>query len=102
MQTSEAPGLDSLLQRFLAEPDPVSAGDALSEIAEYHVQPVIEGIVRVKLGGSPAFIQDMEDVVSEALLRVLSCLEDWKAGTREPVHQLVSYAATTAYHACRQ
>jgi DNA-directed RNA polymerase specialized sigma24 family protein len=102
MPVTGQPGLETLVQQFLAEPSAESAVATLSEIAELHVQPLIERVVRRKLGHSHAFLQDIEDVVSEALLRVLGCFEDWKAGTREPIHQVASYTATAAYHACDQ
>jgi DNA-directed RNA polymerase specialized sigma24 family protein len=93
---------DDSIRRFLAEGEPMAADGLLSEIASEQLLPLLDAVVRSKLGRSQAFVQDIDDVVSEALMSVLGCLRDWKAGEREPIRNLEGYAVTCASQACDQ
>ncbi|HTQ55636.1 MAG TPA: hypothetical protein VMI94_14305 [Bryobacteraceae bacterium] len=91
-----------LLRAYLEAQDSERAGTALGELLSRGAEPLIETIVRSKLGrihaANPA---DVEDVCSEATVALIARLEEFRnepAG--EPLADFEAFVSVIAYRAC--
>jgi len=89
--------MDSLLRPYLEAADDVDAEQVLGDIVTNHAAPVVRSIVRSKLRGSP----DASDVESGAIVELIARIRAIRTRTNaEPIEDLPSYAAKTAYNSC--
>ena len=95
-------GSDPALQPFLEAAEPADADRLLGDLLDRVTRTVRDVVRRVMRPRVPAGADaDLEDVASEAMLRVLGAVRELKADAcREPIQNLDAYAARTATHAC--
>ena len=91
-----------LLRAYLEARSPERADTALGELLSQQADPLIQAIVRSKLGRSrftnPA---DVEDVCSEAAMALIVRLEEFRRGySREPLADFRAFVSVIAYRAC--
>lgn len=97
---------DPVLRPFLSETEAVEAERLLADLVRTRVHPTVRDVARRVLrsrlpAGAASLTEDLEDVGSEAVLRVLHTLRELRTdGQREPVQNLDAYAARVATHAC--
>jgi DNA-directed RNA polymerase specialized sigma24 family protein len=96
--------VDPLLAPYLADRDAAEGERLLERLVTDHIQPVVMGVVRRRLGsgwreGGGARDRALADVASEALLRVIARLRSIDSAQR-PIADLRAYAAVSAFHAC--
>ena len=91
-----------LLRAYLGAPDAEGAERALGDLMSLCTDPLIESIVRSKLGHSRlANPADVEDVCSEAAVALISRLEEHRRSPeKEPIADLEAFVAVIAYRAC--
>lgn len=96
--------VDPLLAPFLGNLDDAEWERLLTPLVTDHIQPVVRGVVRRRLGsawrphaeaGDPGFA----DVGAEALVRVIARLRAMTTG-EHPIADLRAYVAVTTFHAC--
>lgn len=92
--------LDSLVERYLGESDPDGAENLLGELVFHHCEPLIRRIVGHRLGTSRDTAQDVDDVCANALLDLLTRMEDIRSGAGGAIDSFSHYTAVVAYHAC--
>jgi DNA-directed RNA polymerase specialized sigma24 family protein len=92
---------DPVLRPFLDARDPLESAALLASLIATHAEPIVAGIVRGKLRFDQHERQDADDVRSEIMLQVVSCLQTLK-GDRgaAAIGDLGRYVAVTSYHAC--
>lgn len=99
--------IDSLLLRYLNATTEIDAQNLAAQLISEYAEPVIEGVLRYKLGvsmnlasGYPAD-QEAEDLFSEVILELLMRLRKFKA---EPLQMAIkdfrSLVAVIAYQTC--
>ncbi len=98
--------LDPALRGFVEAPDDAEADRRLAALLEGDAEPLIRRIVGRKLrayAASPrdaSSTEDLEDVVSDALLALVSRLQDLRDDPRsEPIESFADYVATVAHNA---
>jgi DNA-directed RNA polymerase specialized sigma24 family protein len=94
--------LDPLLRGFVEAADEAEAERRLAGLLEEHAEPLIRRIVARKLGahGGPAAPYDLEDIVADALLALVSRLQSLRQGAAsDPIESFVDYTAVVAYNA---
>jgi len=96
--------VDPLLAPFLAPLDDDEWQRLLTPLVTEHIQPVVSGVVRRRLGGaglraSGGMERGFDEAGSEALVRVIARLRAMTCGD-EPVADLRAYVAVTTFHAC--
>jgi DNA-directed RNA polymerase specialized sigma24 family protein len=94
--------LDPLLRGFVDAADEAEAERRLATLLEEHAAPLIRKIVARKLGahGGPAAPYDLEDIVADALLALVSRLQSLRqAATSDPIESFGDYTAVVAYNA---
>ena len=100
MTSEELPGdaLDPVLERFLnAQLESAAEQDALRILID-QVTPVIEGVIRGRVGATVAAIE-REELFSETILLLLKRLQDIKPDpSRHTIANLNGYAAVTAFN----
>lgn len=98
-------GCDPALLPFLQAADGQADG-LLADLLSSRVGPTVREAVRRALSawqGDGAVGQDLEDISSDAMMRVLRALRDLRADAeREPIQNLEAYAARVASHACHE
>jgi hypothetical protein len=92
------PLLAPLLEARDEDRERVAAG-----LVTRHVDPIVQRIVRRRLGWSGEAASDLEDVRSEVRLQLLARLEEFRADPLDNgIANLEGYVAVAAYHACDQ
>ncbi|MCX6612113.1 MAG: hypothetical protein NTW74_14820, partial [Acidobacteria bacterium] len=102
MQASGPTGCEELVLNFINAPSAAEAGELLSHLANTHLCPLVEAVLRARLARFPRFQQETGDIAAEAMVKILSRLQQWRAGTAEPIADLNAYAAITIRRACDQ
>lgn len=102
MKASEPTGCEELVLDFINTPSAAEAGEILSHLAITHLCPLVEGVARARLARFPRFHQEAGDIAAEALVKILSRLQGWRAGSAEPIGDLLAYAAIATRRACDQ
>jgi len=106
MDPFATPGHDPALLPFLRTPDVAEAeqllADLLCDRATRTIRDVVRRVLRTHLpAGAAALGEDVEDVSSEAVARVLGRLRQLKTGAaHEPIQNFDAYAARIATHVC--
>ncbi len=94
---STDPSANATLEAFLRQTEEGEARRILGELIAERAQPLVKAIVRRRLGPT----QDVEDVCSHVVLRLLTRLEDLKrGGDASAIGTFEGYVATVAAHAC--
>lgn len=96
---------DALLHQYLNEDDPAIAQTCLQRLLLEYAEPLVRDITRYKsrtncnpYSGNEA--QDEEDVRSEAVLGLISRLQDLRSsGAKAPIENFRGYVAATTYNA---
>ena len=97
---------DPALRAFLTATETSESERLLSDLLDGRARRTIRDVVRRVLGahfpsGLPSATEDVEDVCSEAVARVLRALRDLKIRPdREPIQDFDAYAARIAKHTC--
>jgi RNA polymerase sigma factor (sigma-70 family) len=97
---------DPALRAFLTATETAESERLLSDLLDGRARRTIRDVVRRVLGahfpsGLPSATEDVEDVCSEAVARVLRALRDLKIRPdREPIQDFDAYAARIAKHTC--
>ena len=100
MSVSEAAGDPRLLPLYQAADDE-GARRALGDLLERHAAPLVQAIVRAKLGVQFQDGEDREDVQAGVLLRLAERLRSLRAGDGlAPPADFTAYVAVTAHNAC--
>jgi RNA polymerase sigma factor (sigma-70 family) len=99
--------IDSLLLRYLQAATEIDSQNLAAQLLSEYAEPVIEGVLRYKLGVSrnPASNnpgdQEAEDLFSEVILELLMRLRKFKAEpSRMGIKDFRSLVAVIAYQAC--
>ncbi len=99
--------IDSLLLRYLKAASEIESQNLAAQLISEHAEPVIEGVLRYKLGVSTNFAstnsssQEAEDIFSEIILEVLMRLRKFKAEPSQMgIKDFRSLVAVIAYQAC--
>ena len=93
-----SPGVDQVLESFLASPDEREAEQRLGDLLTRHAAPLIRRVVSRRLGGS---FSDIEDVCSHVMLQLMLRLRQQKADANlAAIDAFSSYVATAAHHGC--
>jgi DNA-directed RNA polymerase specialized sigma24 family protein len=96
--------VDPLVAPFLGRLDDVQWERLLTPLLTEHIQPIVRGVVRRRLGeAGRARIERadrlFDDVVGDALVRVIARLRGMTS-SGDPIADLRAYVAVTAFHAC--
>lgn len=92
---------DQLLQSYLETPDPGEADSSLGALIFQHAVPLLNRIVSRRLGESSR--QDVDDIVSDVTLSLISRLKALKSGSGgEIIRSFESYVAAAAHNGCDQ
>jgi RNA polymerase sigma factor (sigma-70 family) len=106
MDPPAMPSHDPVLLPFLRTPDVAQGERLLAELLGDRATSTIRDVVRRVLythlpAGVASLGEDVEDVSSEAIARVLGRLRQLKAGAAaEPIQNFDAYAARVATHVC--
>lgn len=106
MDSIVAPRHDPALQPFLQTTDAAEADRLLADLLCHRVNRTIRDVVRRELhahvpAGAAWLGEDLEDVSSEAVARLLRKLRELKAdAAQEPIQNFDAYAARVATYAC--
>lgn len=94
--------LDPRLRGFVEAPDDDEAERRLGTLLEDEAGPLIRRIAARKLhahAGDAVSRQDLEDVVADALLALVSRLQSLRADpTSDPIENFADYTAAVSYH----
>jgi DNA-directed RNA polymerase specialized sigma24 family protein len=95
--------VDPLVAPFLGKLDDVEWERLLTPLVTEHIQPIVRGVVRRRLGEAARARAERADplfdeVVADALVRVIARLRAMTSG--DPIADLRAYVAVTAFHAC--
>lgn len=91
---------DSLAEQYFREDDSERAAFLLERLLAEYCAPLIRNITGPKLRRSQETAQDVEDVTSESLLRLIEKLEEVRASATGIVGSVSRYTAIVAYNAC--
>jgi RNA polymerase sigma factor (sigma-70 family) len=97
--------VDPILLPILQTEDEVESQQVLEKLVSSHINPIIKEIIHHKLrlhtgGGNQ---QDGEDVQGNTVLKLLSCLRQFKLDpASRNISDFRSYVAVTAYNACNE
>jgi RNA polymerase sigma factor (sigma-70 family) len=92
---------DARLLPFFEAADAEDARRALGELLERHAAPLVQAIVRAKLGVQFQEGEDREDVQAGVLLRLAERLRSLRSGAGPaPPADFTAYVAVTAHNAC--
>lgn len=95
--------LDPSLRGFVEAADEAEAEQCLAALLEEHAAPLVRRIAARKLAygaGQPACAEDLEDIVSDALLALVSRLQSLREDAKSaPIESFTDYTAVVAYNA---
>ena len=93
-----SPGMDQVLESFLASPDERESEEQLGDLLARHAAPLVRRVVSRRLGSS---FSDIEDVCSQVMLQLMLRLRQEKADANlAGIDAFASYVATAAHHGC--
>lgn len=94
----QCPPLDPILEPFLSAPQGSAAEQDTFRVLMDEVTPVIEGVMRRRVGVAAAS-GEREELFSEVILQLIRRLQQIKsAPAPHPIANLSAYAAVTAFH----
>jgi RNA polymerase sigma factor (sigma-70 family) len=92
--------LDSLAEQYARVKDPTEADHILGRLLFEYCAPLIRAIAGPRLRSSTMMAQDLDDVCGDALLELVSKVEEVRSGAAQPIESFSRYTAVVAYRAC--